>query len=59
MIGFPVIDAKQVSTHGGEDCHRFVNQPGTVREIDRAPVVGIDQTEILELGTLIDVGHSR
>jgi len=26
MTGFPDFDAKQVSTHGGDDCSRFVNQ---------------------------------
>ena len=27
--------------------------------IDRAPVVGVDQAEVPQLGALVDVGHAR
>src|SRR5438105_15819180 len=44
---------------GETDCVDLVQQRASPLPIDRLTIIGVDQTEIPELATLIDVGNAR
>ncbi len=58
-VGMPLCDQVPV-----EDGHRIepgtqsVEHPGACLEIDRLPVVGIDEVQVPQIGALVEIGHA-